>query len=160
MPNTGNSLASLAERMAVSRAKRMTGLNLGEAAASNRSSSPSSRRRSRPLAGLGLAASSTGFCRLSMAVGDDAQSIYAFRGATVDNILDFPDLFPGTTIIKLEENYRSTQPILTLTNAILQHAGRKYEKNLFTSRTDGDKPELVRPFSDLTQAAMRSTRVR
>ena len=89
-----------------------------------------------------------------MAVGDDAQSIYAFRGATVDNILDFPDLFPGTTIIKLEENYRSTQPILTLTNAILQHAGRKYEKNLFTSRTDGDKPELVRPFSDLTQAAM------
>ena len=95
-----------------------------------------------------------------MAVGDDAQSIYAFRGATVDNILDFPDLFPGTTIIKLEENYRSTQPILTLTNAILQHAGRKYEKNLFTSRTDGDKPELVRPFSDLTQAAMVAARVR
>jgi len=95
-----------------------------------------------------------------MAVGDDAQSIYAFRGATVDNILEFPDLFPGTTLIKLEENYRSTQPILTLTNAILQHASRKYEKHLFSSRTDGVMPELVRPFSDLTQAAMVAARVR
>lgn len=95
-----------------------------------------------------------------MAVGDDAQSIYAFRGATVDNILDFPELFPGTTLVKLEENYRSTQPILSLTNAILQHAGRKFEKHLFSSRTDGPMPELVRPFSDLTQAAMVTARVR
>jgi len=95
-----------------------------------------------------------------MAVGDDAQSIYAFRGATVDNILDFPDLFPGTAIIKLEENYRSTQPILTLTNAILEKAGRKFEKHLFSSREDGAAPEFMRPFSDLTQAAMVAAKVR
>lgn len=57
-----------------------------------------------------------------MVVGDDAQSIYSFRGATVRNILDFPEEFPGCTIIKLEENYRSTQPILNLTNEILRRA--------------------------------------
>ncbi len=95
-----------------------------------------------------------------MAVGDDAQSIYAFRGATVENILDFPELFPGTTVIKLEQNYRSTQPILTLTNAILANAGRKFEKHLFTTRQDGPIPELIRPFSDLTQAAMAAAKIR
>lgn len=57
-----------------------------------------------------------------MVVGDDAQAIYAFRGATVRNILDFPEQYPGCVIIKLEENYRSTQPILTLTNEILRRA--------------------------------------
>jgi len=57
-----------------------------------------------------------------MVVGDDAQSIYSFRGATVRNILDFPELFKGCKIIKLEENYRSTQPILDLTNEIIARA--------------------------------------
>ena len=57
-----------------------------------------------------------------LVVGDDAQSIYAFRGATVRNILEFPEQYPGCTIIKLEENYRSTQPILDLTNEILRRA--------------------------------------
>lgn len=57
-----------------------------------------------------------------MVVGDDAQAIYAFRGATVRNILEFPEQYPGCTIIKLEENYRSTQPILNLTNEILRRA--------------------------------------
>jgi DNA helicase-2/ATP-dependent DNA helicase PcrA len=57
-----------------------------------------------------------------LVVGDDAQSIYAFRGATVQNILEFPEQYPGCTIIKLEENYRSTQPILDLTNEILRRA--------------------------------------
>ena len=95
-----------------------------------------------------------------MAVGDDAQSIYAFRGATVDNILDFPELFPRTTVVKLEQNYRSTQPILSLTNAILQNAGRKFEKKLFTTREDGPVPELLRPFSDLTQASMAAAKIR
>jgi DNA helicase-2/ATP-dependent DNA helicase PcrA len=57
-----------------------------------------------------------------MVVGDDAQSIYSFRGATIRNILDFPEHFPGCRIIKLEENYRSTQPILNLTNEILRRA--------------------------------------
>jgi DNA helicase-2/ATP-dependent DNA helicase PcrA len=57
-----------------------------------------------------------------MVVGDDAQSIYSFRGATIRNILDFPEEFPGCRIIKLEENYRSTQPILNFTNEILRRA--------------------------------------
>jgi len=95
-----------------------------------------------------------------MAVGDDAQSIYAFRGATVDNILDFPHLFPGATLVKLERNYRSTQPILNLTNAILDGAGRKFDKRLYTTREDGPVPEYMRPFSDLTQAAMVAAKVR
>jgi DNA helicase-2/ATP-dependent DNA helicase PcrA len=55
-----------------------------------------------------------------MVVGDDSQSIYSFRGATVRNILDFPEQYPGTKIVTLEENYRSTQPILNLTNEILR----------------------------------------
>ena len=59
-----------------------------------------------------------------MVVGDDAQSIYSFRGATIRNILDFPEEYPGCTVIKLEENYRSTQPILNLTNEILRRARR------------------------------------
>ena len=57
-----------------------------------------------------------------MVVGDDSQSIYSFRGATIRNILDFPEEFPGCRIIKLEENYRSTQPILDFTNEILRRA--------------------------------------
>ena len=57
-----------------------------------------------------------------MVVGDDSQSIYSFRGATIRNILDFPEEFPGCKIITLEENYRSTQPILNLTNEILKRA--------------------------------------
>ncbi|MDH4069224.1 MAG: ATP-dependent helicase [Ignavibacteria bacterium] len=57
-----------------------------------------------------------------MVVGDDAQSIYSFRGATIRNILDFPEEFPDCLVIKLEENYRSTQPILDFTNEILRRA--------------------------------------
>ena len=78
-----------------------------------------------------------------MAVGDDAQSIYSFRGANFRNIMDFPRLFPGTRVIALEENYRSTQPILDLTNAIIERASERHEKRLFTSRGDGPAPLLV-----------------
>ena len=63
-------------------------------------------------------------------VGDDAQSIYAFRGATVRNILDFPSQFPGTTIVTLDRNYRSTQPILDTANAVLAQATEGYRKAL------------------------------
>jgi DNA helicase-2/ATP-dependent DNA helicase PcrA len=87
-----------------------------------------------------------------MAVGDDAQSIYSFRGATVKNILEFPRLFPNTTIIKLEENYRSTQPILDLSNQIIQHAKEQYTKNLFTKRDKGVKPILVEAESERYQS--------
>ena len=57
-----------------------------------------------------------------MVVGDDAQSIYSFRGATIRNILDFPEAFPGCKIITLEENFRSTQAILNVANEILHRA--------------------------------------
>lgn len=87
-----------------------------------------------------------------MVVGDDAQSIYAFRGAEVRNILAFPELFPGTALVRLEENYRSTQPILDLTNAVLRGARTGFEKNLFTRRTEGPKPQLIHTVSDQTQA--------
>jgi DNA helicase-2/ATP-dependent DNA helicase PcrA len=87
-----------------------------------------------------------------MAVGDDAQSIYSFRGATVRNILEFPRLFPGTKIIKLEENYRSTQPILNLSNEIIQQAKESYTKNLFTRREQGVRPVLVEAESEHYQS--------
>jgi DNA helicase-2/ATP-dependent DNA helicase PcrA len=87
-----------------------------------------------------------------MVVGDDAQSIYAFRGANVYNILSFPENFPGTRIIRLERNYRSTQPILDLTNSILEGARVKYEKNLYTERKQGNKPRLIKTISDRSQA--------
>jgi DNA helicase-2/ATP-dependent DNA helicase PcrA len=77
-----------------------------------------------------------------MAVGDDSQSIYSFRGADFRNIMDFPNIFPNTRVIKLEENYRSTQPILSMTNAIIEQADEKYTKALFTKVEGGNKPEL------------------
>ena len=87
-----------------------------------------------------------------MAVGDDAQSIYSFRGATVRNIFEFPDLFPGTQVIKLEENYRSTQPILDLSNEIILQAKESYTKNLFTRREAGIRPTLVEADSERYQS--------
>ncbi|MBI4526439.1 MAG: ATP-dependent helicase [Deltaproteobacteria bacterium] len=87
-----------------------------------------------------------------MVVGDDAQSIYSFRGANFRNIMDFPRDFPGTRIVSLEENYRSTQPILSFTNEIIRQARERYEKNLFTRKTDGDVPLLVRAESEQMQS--------
>ncbi len=75
-----------------------------------------------------------------MVVGDDAQSIYSFRGADFYNIMRFPDQFPGTSIIKLEQNYRSTQPILGLTNCIIEQAEEKFTKKLFTETEGGARP--------------------
>lgn len=78
-----------------------------------------------------------------MAVGDDAQSIYSFRGANFRNILDFPRLFENTKIIKLEQNYRSTQNILKLTNEIISKAKEKYTKNLFSNIVSPQVPALI-----------------
>ena len=87
-----------------------------------------------------------------MIVGDDSQSIYGFRGATFKNIMEFPSLFPGTTIYKLEENYRSTQPILNLANCIIDEAAEKYTKRLFTRKIDGPLPSLVEAAGENTQS--------
>ncbi|MBW2467150.1 MAG: ATP-dependent helicase, partial [Deltaproteobacteria bacterium] len=94
-----------------------------------------------------------------MAVGDDSQSIYSFRGADFRNIMDFPRIFPNTRIIKLEENYRSTQPILSMTNAIIEQADEKYTKTLFTKVEDGQKPELYNAADAGEEAAYVAQRI-
>jgi DNA helicase-2/ATP-dependent DNA helicase PcrA len=78
-----------------------------------------------------------------MVVGDDAQSIYSFRAATIRNILDFPEQFPGTRIIKLEQNYRSTLPILAASNAVMAAARERYTKELWSERPSDQKPVLL-----------------
>lgn len=79
-----------------------------------------------------------------LVVGDDAQSIYSFRGSSHENIMRFPDRFPGCRIIKLEDNYRSTQAILDVGNAILDNMANKYQKCLKAVKKDyGEKPCLI-----------------
>ncbi len=87
-----------------------------------------------------------------MVVGDDAQAIYSFRGADYRNMFEFPREFPEAKTIKLEQNYRSTQPILDLTNAIMNPAQEKYTKCLFTLRSGGQLPRLVDTRTEPEQA--------
>ena len=87
-----------------------------------------------------------------MVVGDDAQSIYSFRGANFRNIIDFPKIFKNTKMITLEENYRSTQPILDLTNAVIRQAKEKFEKNLFTRKKGGNSPVFIDCSDDSAQS--------
>ncbi|MGA8862784.1 MAG: ATP-dependent helicase [Gallionella sp.] len=87
-------------------------------------------------------------------VGDDAQSIYAFRGATVRNILDFPAHFdPPARILTLEQNYRSTQPILAAANGVIGLATERYSKELWSNRISGELPQLVTVRDEADQAA-------
>ena len=76
-------------------------------------------------------------------VGDDDQSIYGWRGADITNILDFERFFPNPTVIKLEENYRSTNRILRLANSLIRHNVNRREKTLWSSRGEGEKIRLV-----------------
>ena len=86
-------------------------------------------------------------------VGDDAQSIYSFRAATVRNILDFPGHFsPNAEIITLERNYRSTQPILAAANAVIELASERFTKNLWSDRASAERPHLVNVADDTAQA--------
>jgi DNA helicase II / ATP-dependent DNA helicase PcrA len=94
-----------------------------------------------------------------MVVGDDSQSIYSFRGARFRNIMDFPTDFPGAKIVFLEENYRSTQLILDLTNAIIARAEEKFPKRLFTSRGGGDRPALFCAPGEALQSAFVADRI-
>ena len=94
-----------------------------------------------------------------MVVGDDAQAIYSFRAATVRNILDFPQQFPGTRVVTLAQNYRSTQPILDASNAVMAGARTRYAKDLFTARGGVEKPLLVSCRDESEQAVAVCERV-
>jgi len=94
-----------------------------------------------------------------MAVGDDSQSIYSFRGADFRNIMEFPHRFPGAEIIRLEENYRSTRAILDLANAVIDKAAEKYTKSLYTSIEGGEKPHLFSARDEGEQARFVAERI-
>lgn len=81
-------------------------------------------------------------------VGDDAQSIYSFRGATIQNILQFQTDYPDAKVVKLEQNYRSTSNILHAANEIIKNNKGQIEKNLFTENAAGEKIKLVRTMTD------------
>jgi DNA helicase-2/ATP-dependent DNA helicase PcrA len=98
---------------------------------------------------LALKPTGAGLC----VVGDDAQSIYSFRAATVENILEFPARFtPEASVVTLEENYRSTQPILDAANALISEASRQYQKRLQSPRPSEVKPRYVTVLDDQAQA--------
>ena len=94
-----------------------------------------------------------------MAVGDDAQSIYSFRGADFRNILEFPALFGDAKVIKLEENYRSLQGILDVANEVIAGAAEKYTKALFTQRRGELRPILVRAQDEHMQSRFVAQRI-
>jgi DNA helicase-2/ATP-dependent DNA helicase PcrA len=94
-----------------------------------------------------------------MVVGDDSQSIYSFRGANFKNIMEFPRLFPDAKIIKLEENYRSTQEILNFANQIIERAEEKYTKFLFTRKSSGELPAVISAKNENLQARFIVERV-
>ncbi|HZI01654.1 MAG TPA: UvrD-helicase domain-containing protein, partial [Flavisolibacter sp.] len=81
-------------------------------------------------------------------VGDDAQSIYSFRGATIENILQFQKDYDDVKVIKLEQNYRSTQSILTVANEVIKNNKGQIPKTLFTENAEGEKIRLVRTMTD------------
>jgi DNA helicase-2/ATP-dependent DNA helicase PcrA len=89
-----------------------------------------------------------------MAVGDDAQSIYSFRGANFENIMHFPDSFRHCAVIKLEENFRSTQPILSLTNEIISRAAVGYTKELYSRKSGSELPAIVRTANEQQQSLL------
>src|SRR6476620_8031642 len=81
-------------------------------------------------------------------VGDDAQSIYSFRGATIENILQFQKDYDDVKVVKLEQNYRSTQSILHVANEVIRNNKGQIEKVLFTENAEGEKINLVRTMTD------------
>lgn len=88
------------------------------------------------------------------AVGDDYQSIYAFRGANIDNILNFDKTYPDMKLFKLEQNYRSTQSIVAAANSLMKHNSNQIKKNVFSKNTVGDKLNLKYVYSDQEEAAV------
>src|ERR1700753_2276419 len=87
-------------------------------------------------------------------VGDDAQSIYAFRGATIKNLLNFEKDYPDLKVFKLEQNYRSTQNIVNVANSIIANNKEQLKKNVFSEKETGDKIKVMRAFSDNEEGKM------
>ncbi len=85
-------------------------------------------------------------------VGDDAQSIYSFRGADIRNILSFKDMYPNTQIFKLEQNYRSTQMIVNAANTLIHKNQGQIEKTVFSKQEVGDKIPIIEAYSDIEEA--------
>jgi DNA helicase II / ATP-dependent DNA helicase PcrA len=92
-------------------------------------------------------------------VGDEFQSIYSFRGASHRNMLEFPKLFPSTQIIKLEENFRSTQPILDVANAIIAEVKESYKKRLYSRIEGGEAPVVVSARDENEQSQFVAQRI-
>jgi DNA helicase-2/ATP-dependent DNA helicase PcrA len=92
-------------------------------------------------------------------VGDEFQSIYSFRGASHKNMLEFPKLFPAAQIIKLEENFRSTQPILDVANAIIENVKEGYSKRLFSRIEGGETPVVVSARDEPEQSQFVAERI-
>ena len=86
-------------------------------------------------------------------VGDEDQSIYSWRGAEIENLLSFPDLFPGTQVVRLEQNYRSTETILAASNAVIEHNHQRNEKRLWSDRGVGEAVTMVTGFNERDEAA-------
>jgi DNA helicase-2/ATP-dependent DNA helicase PcrA len=85
-------------------------------------------------------------------VGDDAQSIYGFRGANIDNILDFQNIYKGAKLLKLERNYRSTQRIVQAANSLIKHNERQIHKDVYSRNAEGEKLILKQAYSDKEEA--------
>ncbi len=87
-------------------------------------------------------------------VGDDAQSIYSFRGANIDNILSFSKDFENVRIFKLEQNYRSTQNIVLAANSLIKKNSRQIPKSIFSKKAEGDKVHVTKVYSDIEEAVV------
>ncbi len=92
-------------------------------------------------------------------VGDDAQSIYAFRGANIQNILNFEKDYPDLKVFKLEQNYRSTQNIVNVANSIIANNKEQLKKHVFSEKETGDKIKVMRAFSDNEEGKMVSEEI-
>lgn len=92
-------------------------------------------------------------------VGDDAQSIYSFRGADIDNILTFTKAFPGTKIFKLEQNYRSTQTIVSAANSLIEKNQRQIPKEVFSKKEKGDMIGVFRAYSDIEEGEIVANKI-
>lgn len=93
-------------------------------------------------------------------VGDDAQAIYSFRSARVKNIIEFPGRFtPAAEIVTLEQNYRSSQPILEACNRVIGHASERYTKNLYSERKGGSRPQIAMVADEAAQVTFTVARI-